>query len=78
MNCPKCGSENVTVQIEQIDAKTKQRKSGCLWGLGRLCLIVFTCGLWLIIGKRKGSEKTKYTSKTVAICQQCGNKWYID
>lgn len=75
MNCPKCGSDKVIVQIEQVSAKTKQRKMGCLWSIGRICLIVCTAGLWLLIGKRHRTERTQYTNKSVAVCQNCGNKW---
>lgn len=77
MTCPKCGSENVTVTVEQTNAKTRNRGNGCLWSLGRWTLIICTCGLWLLVGRRKGSGKTKYTNKTVAICQNCGNRWYV-
>ena len=78
MICPRCSSENVTVTIEQESAKTKNRGNGCLWSLGRGLLVICTCGLWLIIGKRTGSAKTKFKSKTVAICQSCGNKWVVE
>ena len=77
MICPKCGSQNVNVQIEQISAKTKTRKMGCLWRIGRLLLIICTAGLWLLIGKRKGTEKTKFKNKTVVVCQDCGYHWNI-
>lgn len=75
MKCPKCGSENVTITLEQIGAKTKKNNMGCLWTIGRWCLILCTCGLWLLIGKRNGTGKTKFKNKTVAICQNCSNKW---
>ena len=78
MVCPKCGSQNVNVYNEQQSAKTKGKGMGCLWGLGRLCLIVCTCGLWLLIGKRKSTGKTTFENKTAALCQACGNKWYIN
>ena len=77
MTCPKCSSNNVQVTIEQVSAKTKKRGNGCLWGIARACLIVCTFGLWLLIGARVGSEKTKFKSKTVAICQNCGHKWVV-
>ena len=69
MNCKKCGSENI--QVVQGNSSTHGR--GILWGIGRLVLIVCTCGLWLLIGKRKGKVKTK----TRAVCMGCGNKWDI-
>lgn len=77
MVCPNCGSENVTVTSEQVSAKTKGRGMGCLWGIGRALLIICTCGLWLIVGKRKGTGKTKFSHQTVAICQNCGHKWKV-
>lgn len=77
MKCIKCGSDNVNVQIEQVGGKSKARGMGCLWGLCRLCLIFCTCGLWLLVGKRKGTNNIKFTNKTVCVCQSCGNKWNI-
>lgn len=77
MVCPKCNSENVTISVQQISAKTKQRGTGCLWGLGRAMLIICTCGLWLLVGKRKGTGKTKIQNETVAICQNCGYTWKV-
>lgn len=77
MQCPKCGSNNVNVQIEQVGGKTKVRKAGCLWSICRACLIFCTCGLWLLIGKRKGTNNTKFKNKTIALCQNCGHKWNI-
>lgn len=77
MFCPKCGSENVAITSEQVNAKTSKKGNGCLWGLGRLLLIVCTFGLWLLIGRHKGTGRTKFENQTVAICQKCGNKWTV-
>lgn len=77
MTCPKCGSENVTVTTEQISSKTRTKHTGCLWGIARLCLIICTCGLWILVGKRKETGKTKIQNQTVAICQNCGHKWKV-
>ena len=77
MVCPKCGSENVQVSSEQVGAKTKSRGMGCLWTIGRWTLIICTLGLWLLIGRRKGTGKTKFKHQTVAICQNCGYKWNV-
>lgn len=75
MVCPKCGSENVLVQSEESKHKSSHRANGCLWSLGRLCLICCTCGLWLLVGKHKGTSNTKIKHKTVCICQKCAYKW---
>lgn len=77
MICPKCGSQTVNVTTEQLSAKTKNKGMGCLWGICRLCLIICTCGLWLLVGRRKGTGKTTIKNHTVAICQNCGNKWEV-
>ena len=77
MKCLNCGSEHVNVQLEQVSLKTKHRGTGILWTLARLTLIFCTCGLWLLIGGRKGTSTTKYKTKKVAICQECGHSWYI-
>ena len=78
MVCPKCSSQNVHVMVEQVSAKTKKRGNGCLWGICRAILVCCTFGLWLLIGARVGSEKTKFKSNTVAICQNCANKWIVE
>lgn len=77
MVCTKCKGENVTITTEQVAGRTKTRKAGILWRIGRLCMIICTMGLWLIIGKRKETGKTKFKSQTVAICQGCGHKWKV-
>ena len=77
MNCPKCNSNRIQVTVEQTSSKTKKNNMGCLWSIGRGLLIICTCGLWLIIGKRKGTDRTKFKNKTVAICQDCAYKWYV-
>ncbi len=75
MVCPKCGSNNVVVSTEQTSAKTKKKGTGLLRKLGRLTLIIFTGGLWLLIPKKKGYAKTKFKNDTVCICQNCAHKW---
>ena len=66
MICPKCNSENVNVMLEQVSGKTRTRGMGCLWTLIRWFLIICTLGLWLLIGKRKGTSNTKFKNQTVA------------
>jgi hypothetical protein len=77
MVCPKCSSTNVVITSEQVSGKTSVRGKGCLWSLGRGILICMTFGLWLLVGKRKGTEKTKFKNQTVAICQNCGYRWKV-
>lgn len=80
MKCPKCGSENVNVQvINEVELKNKHHG-----------LIYWLCGGWILtilkwlfltvpalilklFGHKK--KKVKNIQKTMCICQQCGNSW---
>ena len=73
MQCPKCGSDNVNVQM--VNTKIKTNHTGILHSVGRLTLIICTCGLWLLVPSRKQNSKVKNTS--MAICQQCGHSWKV-
>lgn len=73
MICKKCKSENVVVENE-TQIKTKRR--GCLGWILWILLAIVTFGLILIIPIITNS-KVKSKSKRVAICQSCGNKWYL-
>ena len=73
MRCPKCGSENVNVQM--INTKIKTNHTGIIHAICRLTLICCTCGLWLLIPSRKSNSKIK--SQSMAVCQNCGNHWNI-
>ena len=77
MRCSRCGSTDVSVQAVQSSAKTATKGTGILWGFGRMMLIVCTCGLWLLVGKRKGTSKTKFKTGKLAICQGCGRSWNV-
>lgn len=73
MKCPKCGSENISVQAV-TEVKTKRR--GCLaWSLWIL-LAICTLGLILIIPALTNS-KVKSKTKKQAICQDCGKSWTV-
>ena len=70
MTCPKCGSENVSVQaITQI--KRRSCLVSVLWILAAMC--TFGIVLLLIPILRNGS---KSKMKTVCVCQTCGYRWY--
>jgi len=75
--CPKCGSENVNVQVVGI---TKTKKKGCLywffigWWLETFMLLFLT--LQMLIFKLFGrSRKVHAEVETFAVCQSCGNRW---
>lgn len=82
MTCPKCGGEKVSVQMEQTSSKTK--KSGVGFGghmnnLARGATAIATLGLSNLVWKKStGTEKSKFESKKVCLCQDCGHSWYIE
>ena len=80
MTCPKCGSENVNVQMV-TDTKLVDKHHGCLWwGLVGWWWVPFK---WLVltvpalfaalIGHTK--QKIKQTHKSMWVCQNCGHHW---
>ena len=81
MKCPKCGSENVTITLEQTGSKTSKHGNG-LGGIAnnaaRGLTAVCTLGMSNLVWKKsKGNEKTKVISKKVCLCQECGHSWEI-
>jgi len=77
MTCPRCNSTNVHVQVVQDSATTRTRGPGCLWRICRLFLIICTCGLWLLIGRRRAKSRTYFSSHNEAVCQNCGCSWRV-
>ena len=81
IKCPKCGSENVTVQMQEVEAKTKNHGNGLggianntARGLTAACTLGMSNLVWK---KSKGSEKTKIINQKVCLCQNCGHSWEI-
>lgn len=85
MQCPKCKSENVNVQLMETGSKSKTKKSGV--GLGghtynatRGLMAISTLGMSnLVMKKKKGEAKTKTKTETATfcVCQNCGNSWQV-
>ena len=78
MNCPKCGSENVNIQVVN-EQKLVTKHHGLLWWLcigwipvKWLFLTVPALFAAIFIGKRK---KIKNKIKTMRVCQNCGYHW---
>jgi DNA-directed RNA polymerase subunit M/transcription elongation factor TFIIS len=76
MKCPKCGSENVSVQVV-TEQRTKHK--GCLyWAFIGWWL---ECLLWLFLTLPRlliaifAPKRTKSVQRTVCVCQSCGNRW---
>ena len=71
MICPKCGSQNVNVQIIQTGGKTKKKGNGVgghVNNAARGITAVCTLGLSNLVWKKSKNE-------SVCICQNCGNSW---
>ena len=82
MKCPKCGSENVNIQVLN-EVKMKNAHHGFFWWI---CI-----GWWWIpvkwlfltvpalLAKIFIPKKQKTVNKTVknAVCQNCGHNWNI-
>ena len=81
MQCPKCGSDNVTIQMEQVGGRTRKHGTGLggnLNNAARGFTAVCTLGMSNLVWKKsKGTEKVKYKNEKVCICQNCGNSWTI-
>ena len=79
MVCPKCKSENVTVELVQSGGKTKKHGNGIgghLNNAARGVMAISTLGMSNLVWKKsKGNEKTKFKNETMCICQNCGSTW---
>jgi hypothetical protein len=81
MKCSKCDSENVNIQFNEVESKTKKKGNGLggninntARGLTALCTLGMSNLVWK---KSKGGEKTIIKNEKVAICQNCGNSWKV-
>lgn len=81
MKCPKCGSENVTIQLIQSGEKTKKHGVGlgghvnnAARGLTAVCTLGMSNLVWK---KSKGSEKTTIKNAKICLCQNCGSSWGV-
>lgn len=82
MKCPKCGSENVTVQMV-TETNLKREKHGIFWWL---CVgwwwlpikwLFFTLPALLVKLFAPKKYKTVTKTKSVAVCQSCGKHWDV-
>lgn len=67
MKCPKCGSENVTIEMVQTAGKTKKHGNGlgghvnnAARGLTAVCTLGMSNLVWK---KSKGNEKTNFKKR---------------
>jgi len=79
MNCPKCNSENVNVQMVS-ESKLKRKRSVIYWLLigwwfnPIMWFIMFIPMLFIKIFRPKG-HKIKTVHKSMFVCQNCGYNW---
>lgn len=73
MVCPKCSGSNV--QVSMVQDKLKTNHVSPLARMGRLLLILCTCGLWLLVPKSKSNSSIK--NRKMAVCQSCGHSWRV-
>ena len=77
MVCVNCGGENVTIEMVQSGGRTRKHGTG-LGGnannAARGLTALSTFGMSNLVWKKsKGTEKMKFTSQKVALCQNCGH-----
>ncbi len=76
MRCPKCSSENVTVQaVTETTTRGKVKGFGCIkafFGWLFFSLPGILCGL---CGMGKGKTKTKTKTRYIHVCHNCGYRF---
>lgn len=81
MKCPKCKSENVSIEMVQVSGKTTKHGNGLgghVNNTARELTALCTMGMSNIVWKKsKGKDKIKFKNKKVCLCQNCGNSWTI-
>lgn len=81
MECPNCGSSNVSVQlVEQGQLTTKKGVGfgGHMNNMARTAAAFGTLGVSNLFWKKnKGTNKTSTKNATMGICQDCGTTWEV-
>ena len=80
MKCPKCGSENVNVQLV-TETNLKTVHHGLFWWLfigwwwWPIKWLVFTIPALIVKIFAPKKYKTKIKHRSMCVCQDCGNHW---
>ena len=72
MKCPRCGSENIDF-VSNTQSKNRGVGSWLMW----LLIAFLTFGIGLIFWFFMALTNKKTTTKTRAICKNCGNQWNV-
>lgn len=79
MICPKCKSENVTIELVQTGAETKKHGNGVGGHINnamRATMAVSTLGISNLFWKKsKGNETMKTVNQKICLCRSCGYTW---
>lgn len=81
MQCPKCKSENVTVELAQAGGRTKKHGVGIgghINNAARKAAAMGTLGFSNLVWKKStGTEKTTFKNEAMCVCQNCGHVWKV-
>lgn len=81
MICPNCGSQNVSISLEETGSKTKKTSVGLgghVNNAARGLVALSTLGVSNLVWKKaKAESKSKTILKKVCLCQECGNSWFL-
>lgn len=82
MECPKCGSTNVNIQMVSESQLKNKHKSIWYWifiGWWWRPLLWICLTLPMLLGKLFGRKDKKIVTqhKSMAVCQNCGNHWQV-
>ena len=88
--CARCNCSNVNIQMQTISSSTVGKSETVKKGvieragnkIGRTGMIMATGGLWALTPKKSkykevSTHVTNCINRKVAICQNCGNSWYL-
>lgn len=82
MKCPKCGSEDVTVQVV-TEQELKEKKHGALywicvgWWLKPILWLFLTLPMLIVSIFKPKKYKTVNHTKKIAVCNNCGKSWKV-
>ncbi len=82
MKCPKCGSENVSVQVV-TESELRDQHHGFFWWIlvgwwwipVKWIFLTVPALLFKIFGHKK--QRIVNKTRTYCVCQNCGRKWEI-
>lgn len=81
MRCTSCSSQNVSVELMQSGGRTAKHGTGFggkMNNTARGFTAVGTLGMSNLVWKKStGTERMKFKTAKMAICQNCGHSWNV-